>query len=129
MEIIFDLIISFFGEFLVQVLFEILAELGLHSLREPFQKPPNPWIAAVGYALFGAMAGGMSLLIFPKLLVHTHGLQLINLVLTPIASGAAMMALGAWRRQRDQDVVRLDKFAYGYLFALAMALIRFKFGS
>lgn len=129
MDIILEVIFSFLGEFLMQVFFEFLAELGLHSLREPFRQPPNPWLAALGYALLGAMAGGLSLLIFPKLLVHTHGLQLMNLVFTPIASGAAMMALGAWRQQRDQELVRIDKFAYGYIFALAMALIRFNFAS
>jgi hypothetical protein len=65
----------------------------------------------------------------PALLVHSHTLQLMNVVLTPVAAGLAMMAMGAWRRRRDQELIRLDKFAYGYLFALAMALVRFNFGS
>jgi hypothetical protein len=47
----------------------------------------------------------------------------------PGRAGLAMMARGAWRRRRDQELIRLDKFAYGYLFALAMALVRFNFGS
>lgn len=103
--------------------------LGLHSMREPFRRPPNPWLAAIGYAILGAIAGGLSLLILPTLFVQSHSLQLMNVVLTPIAAGLAMMAIGAWRRRRDQEVIRLDKFAYGYLFALAMALVRFNFGS
>ena len=37
--------------------------------------------------------------------------------------------LDAWRRRREDELVRLDKFAYGYLFALAMALVRFYFGT
>lgn len=129
MEITFEIIFSFVGEFLLQVLLEALAEMGLHSMRETWRRPPNPWFAAIGYALFGAIAGGLSLLIFPALLVHAHGFQLMNLVLTPIAAGLAMMAMGAWRRRRDQEMIRLDKFAYGYLFALAMALVRFNFGN
>ena len=40
-----------------------------------------------------------------------------------------MAGIGAWRRRRDQELIRLDRFAYGYLFALAMAAIRFAFGS
>ena len=129
MEIIFEVLFSFIGEFVLQVLLEALAEMGLHSMRETWRKPPNPWFAAIGYALFGAIAGGLSLLFLPDLLVHSHSLQLINVILTPIAAGLAMMAMGAWRRRRDQDIIRLDKFAYGYLFALAMALVRFQFGS
>jgi len=129
MEIIFEVLFSFIGEFVLQVLLEALAEMGLHSMRETWRKPPNPWFAAIGYALFGAIAGGLSLLFLPDLLVHSHSLQMINVILTPIAAGLAMMAMGAWRRRRDQDIIRLDKFAYGYLFALAMALVRFQFGS
>jgi hypothetical protein len=36
-----------------------------------------------------------------------------------------MCLVGAWRLRREQELVRLDRFAYGYLFALAMALVRF----
>jgi multisubunit Na+/H+ antiporter MnhG subunit len=129
MEIIFEILFSFIGEFVLQILMEALAEIGLHSMRETWRRPPNPWFAAIGYALFGAIAGGLSLLFLPKLLVHSHTLQLANVILTPIAAGLAMMAMGAWRRRRDQEIIRLDKFAYGFLFALAMALVRFHFGS
>ena len=128
MEILFELLLQFIGEVLLQIIFEVLFEFGLHGVREPFRKPPNPWLAAVGYAIFGAVAGALSLWIFPKLFIPTHSAQLANLVMTPIAAGAAMAALGAWRRRRDQDIIRLDKFTYGYLFALAMALVRFTFG-
>lgn len=128
MEIIFEVIFSFVGELLVQVVLEVLAELGLHSMRETWRRPPNPWMAAIGYALFGTIAGGLSLLVLPNLLVHSHNLQLLNVALTPVAAGLAMMAMGAWRRRRDEEIIRLDKFAYGYLFALAMALVRFNFG-
>jgi hypothetical protein len=129
MEIIFEIVFSVIGEFLLQVLLEALAEMGLHSMRETWRKPPDPWLAAIGYALFGAIAGGLSLLFLPDLLVHSHSLQLMNVILTPVAAGLAMMAMGAWRRRRDQEIIRLDKFAYGYLFALALALVRFNFGS
>jgi hypothetical protein len=39
-----------------------------------------------------------------------------------------MALLGAWRARRGQDLIRLDRFAYGYLFALAMAAMRFALG-
>jgi hypothetical protein len=128
MEIIFEILFQFVGELLLQVVFEVLAELGLRNAREPFKKPPNPLLAAVGYVLFGAIAGALSLWAFPALFIASHSGQLVNLVFTPIIAGATMTLLGAWRRRRDQDLIRLDKFAYGFLFALAMALVRFNFG-
>jgi hypothetical protein len=40
-----------------------------------------------------------------------------------------MGAIGAWRRRRDKAVIRLESFAYGYCFALSMALVRFFFAA
>jgi hypothetical protein len=39
----------------------------------------------------------------------------------------AMSLLGHWRAKRGDPVLRIDRFAYGYLFALGVAIIRFKF--
>jgi len=38
-----------------------------------------------------------------------------------------MSAMGYWRARRGQAVLRIDRFAYGYLFALTFALVRFWF--
>jgi hypothetical protein len=122
LEFIFEII----GEFLLQAAIEMLGELGLHSLAEPFRKPPNPWLAAVGYFIFGAIGGGLSLLIFPAHLV-AEGLRWANLMLTPIAVGLLMCGLGAWRAKQGQTVLRIDRFSYGFLFAFSLALVRLWF--
>nr|WP_205905212.1 hypothetical protein [Collimonas pratensis] len=109
----------------MQVVFEILIEFGLHAFVEPFRRPPNPWFAGTGYAIFGVIAGGLSLWAFPALFIQAKSMQLVNLALTPVLAGIAMTAIGAWRLRRNQSLIRLDRFAYGYLFALSMALVRF----
>jgi polynucleotide 5'-kinase involved in rRNA processing len=81
-------------------------------------------LAAIGYALFGATLGGLSLLLFPNNLVQ-GAWRVANLVATPIAVGCVMAVLGVWRAHRGQSVLRIDRFAYGYLFALSVALVRF----
>lgn len=116
------------GEFLIQVVVEALIQLGFHSLAEPFQKPPSPWLAAIGYALFGAIFGGFSLLAFPNNLVP-QSWRIINMVITPLAVGGIMVLLGVWRAKRGQPVLRIDRFSYGYLFALSLAFIRFQFAA
>ena len=100
------------------------------GLAEPLRKPPNPWIAAIGYALFGAIVGGLSLLIVPHNLMP-EAWRIANIVLTPLAAGLAMMAMGRWRARRGDTRLRIDRFGYGYLFALAMAmaLVRYQFAS
>lgn len=123
-----ELVLEILGEFLLQVVGEALLELGFHSLAEPFRKPPNPWLAALGYALFGAVFGGLSLLAFPTNLVPQPW-RLVNLVITPLAVGGIMVLMGAWRAKRGQPLLRIDRFSYGYLFALSLAFMRFQFAA
>ena len=121
-----ELLFEFLGEFLLQAVGEALFELGLHSLAEPFRRAPNPWLAALGYAAFGAIFGILSLFVFHTNLVPNPW-RVVNLVVTPIAVGGIMVAMGALRSRRGEPVLRIDRFAYGYLFALSLALIRFYF--
>ena len=122
-----ELLFEFFTEFLLQIVVELLAEIGLRSATEPFRKPPNPWLAAIGYAIFGATAGGISLFVLPEPLVQEETWRLVNLAVTPVLAGLAMAAMGAWRVRRGQQTLRIDRFSYGYLFALCMAIVRFHF--
>lgn len=126
LELIVEFIVEVIGEVVLQAVAEALVELGLHSLAEPFRKPPNPWLAGFGYALFGAIAGGISLLLLPMHFASA-GLRLANLLFTPVAVGLLMCVMGAWRARNNQPVLRIDRFAYGYLFALSLALIRYWF--
>jgi hypothetical protein len=125
LELLFELVF----EFLLQIIVEMLFELGLHSTTEPFRKAPSPWLAAIGYVIFGAVAGGLSVLALPQSLIHGDTMRLLNLAVTPIMAGLAMAALGAWRSKRGQQILRIDRFSYGYLFALSMAIVRFHFSA
>jgi len=123
---LFGFLLEIFGEALLQGAFELLAELGFHGLAEPIKRrgPLNPFLAAVGYLLYGAMAGGLSLLL-PKLFIVPNVWRLANLIVTPVICGYAMASLGRFRTRRGSAAMRLDTFSYGYLFALGMALVRY----
>ena len=119
-----EFLFQVFGEFILQVVGEALLELGLHSLKEPFRRPPKPWLASIGYVLLGAIAGGVSLLVISSHVVTSKEWRIVNLVVTPLAVGLCMVVIGTWRARRGQPVLRIDRFAYGYLFALSFALVR-----
>lgn len=121
-----EVIFEFIAELVLQVAFEALAEFGFHFLSEPFRKAPNPGLASLGYLMFGSASGGLTLLLFPVHFV-SGGWRIVNLLITPIAVGLLMCLMGKWRAHRGQEVLRIDRFAYGYLFALSFALIRFWF--
>lgn len=46
-----------------------------------------------------------------------------------VGPGLLMSAMGTWRRRRGEELLRIDRFAYGYVFALALAIVRFQFAS
>jgi len=134
MEIIAELLLSVLGfvaEIALQVGLELIAEFGFRAVREPFRgaRIENPVLAALGYALFGALAGGLSLLLFPNSFIAARSARIANLLITPVAAGALMALLGAWRRRRGDELMRLDRFAYGMVFAFAMSAVRFVFAN
>ena len=130
MEILLEFVLQILGELLFQLGFEMLAELGFRGLQEPFRrpKPLHPILAGICYLIFGAVAGLLSLLLLPHLMIDSAVGRVANLVVTPVSAGLFMSLVGVWLRRRGEDVVRLDRFAYGFLFAMAMALVRFQFG-
>jgi hypothetical protein len=125
MEVIFEILFQIFGEILIQVLFECLAELGLHSLSDTLTKPRNPVLSTIGFVIWGAIAGGLSLLIFPHSPIASLQLRQANLLITPIIAGGVMMLIGRQRNARGQTLVKLDRFSYAFVFAFTMAVVRF----
>ncbi|MBN9411801.1 MAG: hypothetical protein J0H69_21855 [Burkholderiales bacterium] len=74
----------------------------------------------------GIATAGITLLIFPQLALRAPGLQLLNLLLAPVAAGVLVERWRAWRESRrtfDWAV-----FGYAALFGVAFALTRFLFG-
>lgn len=132
-EILFQIVVwilQVIGELLLQIFGEALAELGLRSLGEPFRRAPpiHPALAGLGYFLLGLMAGGLSLWIVPVLFIQAQWLRVTNLLLTPLIAGLAMSAIGRYRKRKAQELIRLDTFAYGAVFAFGMSLVRYIWG-
>lgn len=125
MELIFEILLQFLGEILVQVGAEFLIELGMHGLGDTFKKRRNPVLSAIGFILWGAMAGGVSLLLFPWSFVANAAYREANLVVTPLIAAAAMTLVGRLRDRKGSDLVKLDRFGYAFIFAFSMAVVRF----
>ncbi|HEY0075143.1 MAG TPA: hypothetical protein VGB77_13680 [Abditibacteriaceae bacterium] len=129
--VFFEFIFQILLELFLQITVEILFHLGWSSVAEALDRKPtrNPALAFIGYALLGFAAGGLSLLLFPELFVHHPALRIANLILTPVLAGWLMSAVGDWRERKGLSVIRLDSFAYGFIFAFGVAIIRYLFGA
>lgn len=137
MEIIAEIVLQvlgwifqLLGELLLQVTLEAIAGLFGHAVKEPFRRPRpvRPWLAALGYLIFGAVAGAFTVWLLPELFITTQWLRAANLLLTPLVAGLTMEAIGSWRGSRGKEVLKLESFAYGFCFAFAMAVVRYAFG-
>ena len=131
MESILEVILQCLFEFFVQIVGELFVELGMHPFAEVFKKRPveSPFVAGIGYFLLGAAVGGLSLLVAGTTFIHDSTWRVLNLFVTPIFAGLMMMAVGAIRSRKGQELVRLDRFGYGLVFAFGMALVRFIFAA
>lgn len=142
MEILFELLwvaAEFIAEIALQLAFEWLAGTGVRGLgnvrdardarNARHAKPParefSPALAVVGYAALGAVVGAISLWPFPHSFIGPYPARLANLVVTPVIAGALMTLIGERRQRRGEPLIRLDRFAYGVVFAFAMSLVRF----
>jgi hypothetical protein len=72
----------------------------------------------------GVLVGAASIVMLPHPLFHRSKFHGISLVLSPIAAGTAMSALGAMLRKRGKQVVQIESFPYAFAFAFGMALVR-----
>ena len=127
MEGILEALLEFVAEVLLQIVGEALAELGVRSVGHVLssERPRNPLLAALGYVILGASLGGLSLLAWPEALVPDPRLRLLYLFLSPAVAGLLMASVGAVLRRRGKVSIRLESFAFGFLFAFSLSLVRF----
>ena len=125
------MILGLLAEFLLQFVIELAAEFGLHAASDMAQgRNTMPvGMAAFGYVVLGLILGWLSLLVFPSRLVPPSPVPGLSLVVPPILAGLGMWGIGWLRRRRGERVIRLDRFSFGFLFALSIAVVRFALGS
>lgn len=127
LELLLGFLLEMFLEFVVEVVAEAIFISILTAIAETFGPADSrrPVMAGVGYFLLGATTGGLSLIWFRFPLVHPSRFHGISLVISPILTGSLMALLGSILRRYNKPTVKLETFAYGFLFAFGMTLVRF----
>jgi hypothetical protein len=131
MEELFGAILAGIAELVAEILLEaVFAELA-GVLSRAFRlfkvkiRRADPVVAAVTFCLVGVSSGFLSVLLFPHHLVHPTRLHGISLLISPILTGLLMAQIGRIVQRWGRKPVRIESFGYGFIFALAMALVRF----
>ncbi len=122
-----ELLLQLFAEALFQFIAELLLELGFEAIADSLRRgrSANPVFAAIGLLIIGTAAGFISCWLLPTPLFRpVPHMPRLSLILSPLATGAAMHEFGAWRRRRGGDPSLLATFWGGALFAFAMGVAR-----
>lgn len=128
LEFLLELVFEFFGELILQLIAEFFGGLfkaGWYKLSRR-ERDLSPTLEAVWSIGTGVAAGVATLLVAPQLAIRLPWLQVLNLVLAPVAAGLFVERLRAWRESRR--AFSRPVFAYAALFGLAFALTRWLFG-
>jgi hypothetical protein len=122
-----NLLFELFGELILGMVVEFLADLTARSFSRVDSESPRSWITMVlRWSFIGALLGAISLMFFPDHFVKPRGWRGLNLLLAPLLGGGVMLALlGGWHYRRGRRVIELEKFSCGWGFAFAFALVRF----
>ncbi len=120
-RMLLEAVFGFVGGVLASVFVETSG--GSHWIN----KAGSNLLTALVLFVFGAFIGWVSLWIFPAAFVSSDNFHGISLVITPVLAGLAMAVFGWLRQGRGKPLIRLGNFAFGYVVAFGLALMRFYF--
>jgi hypothetical protein len=130
MEELFAILLSGVAEIVIEVLFQVAIEIIVALVERSVRNVSSashaisPILAALGYLLLGVVSGVVSVLLFPHPFVHPSKIHGISLVVSPVVTGLVMSQVGALLRRKGKKTVRIESFAYGFMFALGLVIIR-----
>jgi len=114
-----------------QIIFEFMAywPWDFWWYQEPFETDGRwslGWWIVVAFIL-GALIGGLSLYIFPDVLIKWGWIRMVLLVASPLASGLMAKTLAERRRENNDQVDPWAHFWISLCFSVGLVWIRFTF--
>jgi len=121
------LIFEILAEALMEIFLGVAADLLSRAIRRLFVVTHRAGrvLSSLIFAVAGYAAGFLSVAIFPHPLVHPSHFHGVSLLVSPVITGLAMALIGSMVRSRGRKSVPIESFGYGFVFALAMAMVRF----
>ena len=127
MEEVLIVLVQFVAEVLFEVLIYLPFDLPWRRDAATGERTGVGWL--VGYAFAGGAVGGISLLVAPRLLIHSVPLRLANLVVAPVVAGGLSWALAAWRRSRGAATSPRTHLWTAFWFVLAFSGVRLAYAA
>ena len=121
-----DALLELIFEFIVEFVFQILAELGFEAVGEFFRRRPvlRAIVALIFIPLLGTLIGLFLSNMIPERILPKPSVPGISLFVSPLIAGLLMKLFGDWRRSQGHEPTMIATFWGGALFAFSMALMR-----
>ncbi|MBA4062203.1 MAG: hypothetical protein C0501_00585 [Isosphaera sp.] len=127
MEEVLVLAVQFVAEVLLQAVVYLPFDLPLSRDEKTGGRTGCGWPFV--YLVVGGVVGGLSLLVAPRLLIHSAPLRLANLVVAPVVAGGVSWGVAAWRRSRGATTCPRTHFWAGFWFVLAFGGVRLAYAA
>ena len=131
MEIIFEIIFQLIFEVVFQTIAQLLIEVGLGRFVVWLKTKVEGDRVLLGtlYFLFGLILGGFSQFLFPEPIIKNYVVKALYFILSPILIGLSLCFF-SWvinGKSLGDKFFKIEKFAFGFIFAVAFSLTRFYF--
>ena len=121
---IFELVLTF----VIEIVAEVIGELGFHSLAAVLERSGKSRIlVGFGYSILGGILGGLSVLIVPEPMLRSGAVKILYFALSPILLGFSLCVISWLIDGRRYPILSLEKFLFGAVFALAYSGARLFF--
>jgi hypothetical protein len=117
MEELLVIIIQFFIEVIVQVIFELPFDLFKSKTSEKTEKN---FIIAILYVFAGVVVGCISLWVFPNSLIQNSWLRCVNLIVAPLISYSLSKRLS----KNKENVNPIIQARFAFLFTFSLVAVR-----
>jgi uncharacterized membrane protein YfcA len=116
LELILELIVSLFGELLVD---------GVLHLAGESDRAKRTVLKMLLFGVIGAAVGWVTLLIFPTHFIRDAQWQIAYLVVSPLLAAWLFSVIGNVRERKGKRVSAVEQFWPAFTFALALAVVRY----
>jgi|SRR5580658_81497 tetrahydromethanopterin S-methyltransferase subunit F len=127
LEILIGLILDVLGEALLEIVSGFLVSLIGRAVPKATATPyrQDRFFTFCLFSILGAAAGLVSFALFPHPLVRPSRFHGISMAVSPVITGTAMFAIGRIELRFGRKSTQIESFWIGFVFALAMAIVRF----
>lgn len=127
MEEILVVILQLVVEVLLQMVVYLPFDLPLIWDEKTGERRGCGWLFI--YLLLGGGVGGLSLLVAPRLMIHSAPLRLANILVAPLSAGGLSLWIASWRRTRGATTFPQTHFWTAFWFVLAFAGVRLAYAA